>query len=368
MNQTFGRTLLAKIRLNHYESFDIVHSYTSRAIPALAEIGTQTGVGTIAVLNSYAPICAKKDLFYLNSEPCAGNGTLKCTDCLLRSKTNAEQYDGKSMYGKYSGIYCIPATVYMLARQFESFWLQRRIQQCAGRLDAYHAQSPHMKKTYSQFGFPENSIHIVPNILDERFVVDHTSDFTGPYNLLYVGSLKVKKGVYKLVPVLDRLNDLSREDFYLTVAGTGVMRPVMEEQVRSRGLEDMVTFLGHADYTELPSVYSAHDIFIYPGIWDEPFARVFLESLATGTPFVGSDVGDVAKIMGPAGRVTDGSVDGFVETILRLVRNDELPTLSEEAQKRAIRYEPDRVLTELEVVYESIVNESIARTSQSPLA
>ena len=344
-------------RIEEFTSFDIVHSYTSRAIPALATIGDETDAATVAVLNSYGAICPKKDLFYLNSERCTENGIARCTNCLFRSKLKTEDgvYDGKSLYERYDGLSRIPVTGYMLARQFESLWLSQQVQECADRLDGYHAQSPHMKETYAEFGFPEESIHIVPNILDERFSIPHESGFTSPYRLLYVGSLAKKKGVFRLIPILDTLNASTADEFQLTVAGTGAMRSVMEKEARSRDLEDKVNFAGHVKYSNLPELYATHDVFIYPGVWDEPFARVFLESLATGTPFVGSNVGDVREIFGPAGRITDGSVEGFTESLLEIVRNDDFGPMSEAAKERAKRYESDQVLSQLEDMYELII-------------
>jgi glycosyltransferase involved in cell wall biosynthesis len=247
----------------------------------------------------------------------------------------------------------VPSFGYYLLDRLLNLKQIRTIQDGPDGIDAYHVQSEHVGQTYAQFGFPEEKMRQVPNFLDERFLVEHRSDFSEPYRLLYVGSLIEKKGTGRLVPILSRLRD-TPHDFTLTVAGSGRMESSLRTQIERAGLEEETTVLGHVEYGSLPEIYAAHDIFVYPGIWDEPFGRVFLEALATGTPIVSTPVGDVREIVGDAGAITDGTVDDFYETTLRLVEDDDLERLSASARRRAKRYRPERVVPEFESLYREL--------------
>jgi glycosyltransferase involved in cell wall biosynthesis len=101
-------------------------------------------------------------------------------------------------------------------------------------------------------------------------------------------------------------------------------------------------------------VYVNHDCFVYPGIWDEPLGRVYLEALATGTPMVTTDYGNISSIVGPGGVTTEGTVEDFVDTLLRVVRENRLPELSTGATSQAERYRLDRVIDDIECVYNSL--------------
>jgi glycosyltransferase involved in cell wall biosynthesis len=56
--------------------------------------------------------------------------------------------------------------------------------------------------------------------------------------------------------------------------------------IKNMGLEDKITFLGQIEREMLFSYYQQHDFTVFPSIWDEPFSRVPLESMACGTPCI----------------------------------------------------------------------------------
>jgi glycosyltransferase involved in cell wall biosynthesis len=61
---------------------------------------------------------------------------------------------------------------------------------------------------------------------------------------------------------------------------------------RAEGVEDMVTFVGRKNREMLKYYYCAADIFISTP-WYEPFGITPLESMACGTPVIGSNVGGI---------------------------------------------------------------------------
>jgi L-malate glycosyltransferase len=332
-NHQLNRAL--RDRIEAFDAFDVTHSYLMGAIPGMADIASRTSSATIVTLNAYRGVCPKNDLRYLDREPCTSNGVAKCTRCSLAT----------------SGGHDERGRAYRSISRLGNLRLIREGERKAHRIDGYHALSPHVEDTYAGFGFPSDRITTIPNVLDERFDRPHGSDFTPPYELLYVGSLDEHKGVSKLLPVLERLNHRSAATFRLTVVGAGGLRSELEQQATACGLRSAVSFAGRLPNHELPAVFASHDLFLYPGEWDEPFGRVFLEALATGTPTVASDVGSVAEILGQGGRTTDGSVSGFVEAI----DAGGLKTLSENATRRANAYRSEHVVPRFVELYERVM-------------
>ncbi|QLH76771.1 glycosyltransferase family 4 protein [Halosimplex rubrum] len=329
-------------RVPEFDAFDVVHSYVLNSLPALGEVAAETSAATVLTLNAYGAVCPKNDLRYMDREPCTSNGLAKCAACSVATSGGHDE-DGP---------------LYRSASRLGYLKLVREGERVADRIDAYHALSPHIRETYAEFGFPRDRLTVIPNILDERFDRAHGSDFEEPYELLYVGSLDEHKGVDRLVPVLDRLNG-SGERYRLTVVGDGGLRTDLEAAADERGLGESVTFTGWLDNDDLPALYAAHDCFLYPGRWDEPFGRVFLEALAAGTPVVASDVGSVAAIVGDGGVTTDGSVEGFVDAVRTLFDGDAAAT-SAAANRTVERYRADAVVPQFEALYERAVERSDA--------
>ncbi|WP_435068269.1 glycosyltransferase family 4 protein [Haloplanus sp. C73] len=328
--------LRARVDDGEFDDYDIVHSYVMNAMPVLGGAMSALDAATVVTINAYGAICPKNDLRYMDREPCSSNGLAKCTACSLATSGGHDEYSAP----------------YRAASRLGYLELVRRGEAVADDIDGYHVLSPHLKATYADFGFPSDRMTVVPNLLDERFDRPHESDFAPPYDLLYVGSLAEHKGVDRLLPILDALNRRSESAFRLTIVGDGGDRSELEARAQSMGLADAVSFTGWVPNADLPDLFAAHDIFLYPGRWDEPFGRVFLEALATGTPVVASDVGSVASIVGDGGRTTDGSVEAFAETITDLVASGALPRLSAQAREKARDYRADAVMPQFERLYE----------------
>jgi glycosyltransferase involved in cell wall biosynthesis len=329
-------------RVPEFDDYDVVHSYVMHALPALGEIAAETSAATVLTLNAYGAVCPKNDLRYMDREPCTSNGLAKCTACSVATSGGHDE-DG---------------ALYRSASRLGYLKLIREGERAVDAVDGFHALSPHVEATYADFGFPRDRFTVIPNVLDERFDRPHRSEFTDPYRLLYVGSLDEHKGVDRLLPILDRLNGRAPGSFRLTVVGDGGLRTELEREAESRGVAADVSFTGWLPNDDLPGVFAAHDCFVYPGRWDEPFGRVFLEALATGTPVVASDVGSVATIVGDGGVTVDGSVGEFVTAIRDLLDGGEAEAVSRAARRTVETYRAERVVPQFVDLYERALRRS----------
>lgn len=332
----YRRTVRAlRKRLDEFDAFDVTHSYETRVMPAMEEIGARTATATVVTLNAYGGICPKNDLRYMGREQCGSNGLMKCTACSLM--TDAER------------------PRYRIGRLFNLGLIHKQMNGPPS-IDVFQALASHLKSKYVEFGFPDEQIVVVNSILDEAFSVTHTSEFTEPYKLLYVGRLDESKGIDRLLPILDGVTRRSSTAFELTIVGHGKgdIQAELEREAASYGLSERVRFSGHMSYERLPAVYASHDLFVNPTRWHEPFGRVFLEALAAGLPIVTTDHSGARAVVGECGIFVDSATDAFVEEIVRTIADGDIEDISARSTRHATKYRSENVLPEIEAMYESI--------------
>ncbi|HAO80418.1 MAG TPA: hypothetical protein DCQ92_15910 [Verrucomicrobia subdivision 3 bacterium] len=118
--------------------------------------------------------------------------------------------------------------------------------------------------------------------------------------LLYAGQLIPQKGVHTAIAAFALLaKEPGFEALTFTLAGGG-MHPDYERKLREMpeqlGVAGRVRFLGKVPRAELPNIYAAHDVLIFPSEWDEPFAITPLEAIAGGLAVVGTTTGGSGEL------------------------------------------------------------------------
>lgn len=329
--------------VNEFNTFDVVHSYLTPILPAMQYIGTETTARVGVTLNAYGGVCPKNDLMFLDHYDCTSRSVLKCSACISFSNLpNAVYMNIFSNVKNY---------LKRLGSRFLNLKNIKNIDSSHHSIDFFRALSGHVKSKYVHFGFPENKIRVIPNPLDEQFFVPHKSDFQPPYNLLFVGSLKKRKGADQLVPIVSELTVKHNFPITLTIVGDGPLRGTIQNQIKSKGLEKNVELKGFLSNETLPDVYANHDLFIYPCRWKEPFGRVYLEALAAGTPVVATQYGDVDLILEKGGRTSKNNTASFVKAIKAMINNDELTDRSQQAKNQAQKYTLERIARQIEEMY-----------------
>ncbi len=116
--------------------------------------------------------------------------------------------------------------------------------------------------------------------------------------ILYVGRIEPLKGLDLLLRAVPQL-ECTRDTRLLIVGG----RPGQDSELdrlkalaSELGIQDRVTFTGAVQQTELPTYYSAADVFVLPSYY-ESFGLVALEAMACGTPVVVSRVGGLKSFV-----------------------------------------------------------------------
>jgi glycosyltransferase involved in cell wall biosynthesis len=90
-------------------------------------------------------------------------------------------------------------------------------------------------------------------------------------------------------------------------------------QIRSLGLRDLVVLTGYVGDDELPFLYGACALVLYPSLY-EGFGLPALESMASGAPLVASNTSSLPEVVGDAGLLVDPNdpvaIAGAVERLL----------------------------------------------------
>ena len=329
---------------DEFREYDIIHSQISGTLPSIAKIGSEINTATIVTLHEYSQICPKSigTFRFMGRTDCSSNGPLKCLTCSVSTLPSLRHADGEYNY------------LYRLASRTVRCYQNSRVYNHFDGIDRFHVLSPHMKSKYVEFGYPESQFSIVPDIIDEEFLNGCTTGFDEPFELLYVGRLDERKGVRKLVPMMERVIQEISSDVHLTIVGSGGAAGLINEQLSKSLAADSITLAGFVSDERLMELYELSDVFVYPGDWDEPFGVVFLEALGMGLPIVASDVGAIEGIIGDAGIVTEPSVEGLSNGVIQLLEGETLEERSAAAVERANRYRAVNIKGEIEMLYESI--------------
>ena len=165
--------------------------------------------------------------------------------------------------------------------------------------------SSFQKVLEDDYGVPEDRIHVIPGGVDvHRFHPTEDVEMVRrelglPQDriiLVSVRRLARRMGLDRLVHAVSVL----RRDFpnLLTiVVGTGDLENELRSLVSELNLEEHIWFVGKVSDAQLPRYYQAADLSVVPSVAFEGFGLITIESLACGTPVLGTPVGGTSEIL-----------------------------------------------------------------------
>jgi teichuronic acid biosynthesis glycosyltransferase TuaC len=137
--------------------------------------------------------------------------------------------------------------------------------------------------------------------------------------LVWVGRMVAVKNLDLLVAAAAQVAK-DRPQLELHLIGDGESRALLQARVNSEGLAKVVRFHGAVGHDKLPEWYRAADMCVLSS-HSEGLPNVLRESLACGTPFVATDVGDIREIASAdvSRLVHAGDVDAFAHGIVAVL-------------------------------------------------
>jgi glycosyltransferase involved in cell wall biosynthesis len=116
----------------------------------------------------------------------------------------------------------------------------------------------------------------------------------GELRLLHVGRAVRTKGLRDAVRAMAMLKDLPKVT--LDVAGAGEELEVCKEEARHLGVADKIRFHGRLSRTEIETLYTKSDVFLFPS-FREPTGIVLFEAMRHGLPVITADRGGPGHIV-----------------------------------------------------------------------
>lgn len=116
--------------------------------------------------------------------------------------------------------------------------------------------------------------------------------------LLYTGRVHPTKGVDVAIAALAHVRAAGL-DASLTVVGAGADEELarLDGIARRLGVRAAIDFRGFVARASLGDVYRAHDVFLFPSLWEEPAGLTYLEAMACGVPVVALARGGAKEVL-----------------------------------------------------------------------
>jgi glycosyltransferase involved in cell wall biosynthesis len=178
--------------------------------------------------------------------------------------------------------------------------------------------------------------------------------------ILYVGTIEPRKN---LVALLEAFH-VSRFTFHaagdtnlkLVIAGKkGWLYEGFFSKLRERGLEEEVVLPGYIADEDLPAVYSAASVFVFPSLY-EGFGLPPLEAMACGTPAVCSNASSLPEVCGEAALLVGPTdVAALAQAMARVLSDEPLrATLRARGLAQAAKFSWERAALETLAVYREV--------------
>ncbi len=202
----------------------------------------------------------------------------------------------------------------------------------------------------------DSTIQLVPNginLAHFRKPAGLVKKPTKRQTILYIGRLEKRKGVSCLI---DAFALLEKKGFKadLLIAGDGVDREKLEEQVEDLGLTH-VKFLGYIDDHKKRELLHTSDLFCSPALYGESFGIVLLEAMSSGLVTVAGNNPGYDSVMDGFGQlslVNPRETSEFSHRIELLLTDEGLRLLWVKwAKKHVKQFDYPRVVDQYEKVY-----------------
>lgn len=262
--------------------FDVVMYHNPSLIGGPGILQWPTRATTVYVAREHWLVCATHVLLRNKQEPCA---TRRCLECVLAYRRPPQLW-------RYTGA---------MARGLE-------------RMDLVIALSEFSREKHREGGV-DRPITVLPNFVPDLPTDGVPGGMTRarPY-FLFVGRLERIKGLDDVIPLFRDLPDVD-----LVIAGEGSHGDALRALAAGQA---NVHFLGRVDHADVGALYRGAVATIAPSMGYEAFARVLIESLQAGVPFVARDIGPAPEVAGTSGAGLLFRTPAELQALLRRLIDD----------------------------------------------
>jgi glycosyltransferase involved in cell wall biosynthesis len=215
------------------------------------------------------------------------------------------------------------------------------------------------------FGLAKNRSTVIHNGVDHaRFFPAKTECKHDAPCFLYVSRLEhPAKNHWRLIQAFNQFKEATRSKWKLVLAGGDWHgAEVIHRAAKESPYADDIHMLGFVSDAELPNLYRAADVFIYPSLY-EGFGMPPIEAMACGTPTIVSPRGALAEIVGDASYIVNPDQIDSIRLAMERVATDTAARerLQAAGLCRAKQFDWRRTARETLQVYENAHRERVTR-------
>jgi glycosyltransferase involved in cell wall biosynthesis len=182
-----------------------------------------------------------------------------------------------------------------------------------------------------------------------------------PNCLFFLGRLESRKGIDFLIKTIPIIKERLR-DIQLFIGGDGLLKPHLDNFIKTNNLENNVHLLGTIADSALNEWYNKVSVVIIPSVF-EGFGLTAIEAMACGTPVIATDVDALRDVIedGENGLLVPyNDIEALSTKILYLLKNqaEQLKFSINGRKKVQTVYNWDNIALDVLRVYEYLAGKS----------
>ena len=219
-----------------------------------------------------------------------------------------------------------PESFTFLNRLFFTLFLPRSI----NNSDMIIADSYSTKKDIIKFfKVSSEKIKVIYLGIDERFKKSSASEVRNildkytlpPDFILSIGSLLPRKNVVNILKAFHALKKKGHKEKLVIIGKKAWLYEQIFSVIKEYHLEDDVIFTGYVDDRDLPALYSASELLLFPSLY-EGFGLPILEAMACGCPVITSNISSMPEVAGGAAvLVNPKHIDSITQAVDHILLN-----------------------------------------------
>ncbi|MEK6480842.1 glycosyltransferase family 4 protein [Catalinimonas sp. 4WD22] len=201
-------------------------------------------------------------------------------------------------------VYHIHGAGFHLFYQGASSFIRRGVRYMINESDTLIVLSNWWKEFFSG-EFKPKRIKIVPNIvanpsktlsnINSFSNVENDKNLEKKVNLLFLGRIGDRKGIFDLLTVLTENLSFFKEKCHLKIGGDGDINKLLEV-IRTNQLSEVVEYIGFVQGEKKIKVLNDTDIYILPS-YNEGLPISILEAMSFAKPIISTTVGGIPEIV-----------------------------------------------------------------------
>ena len=208
-------------------------------------------------------------------------------------------------------------------------FVPRSVRRAAGIITATEFTKRELVETYQ---IAPNKVVVTPYAAGEQFRPVHDQALlsqvrakyqTSNHFILAVGNLQPRKNLVRLIEAFAQVKQTKAAPHKLIIVGKNQWQSsIVFERVKQSELNNQVIFTGFVPDEDLPLLYNAADVFVYPSLY-EGFGLPVIEAMACGTPVISSNVASIPEIAGAGAAclVNPYNTNELAQALVRVLSN-----------------------------------------------